>query len=39
MWAVKNNKAYVLTYEAEEQKSLNFLPVAQKMIDYLEVRK
>lgn len=39
MWAVKNNKAYVLTYEAEEQKYLKFLPGAQKMIDSLEVGK
>jgi serine/threonine protein kinase len=38
MWAVRNNKAYVLTYEAEEQKYLEFLPVAQKMIDSFEVR-
>lgn len=37
MWAVKNNKAYVLTYEAEEQKYLEFLPVAQKMIDSVEI--
>jgi serine/threonine-protein kinase len=38
MWAVRNNKAYVITYEAEEQKYLQFLPVAQKMIDSFEVR-
>jgi len=38
MWAVRNNKAYVLTYEAEEQKYLQFLPVAQKMIDSFEIK-
>jgi serine/threonine-protein kinase len=36
MWAVRNNKAYVITYEAEVEKYVNFLPVAQKMIDSFE---
>ncbi|MBW4495258.1 MAG: protein kinase [Oscillatoria princeps RMCB-10] len=38
MWAVINNKAYVITYEAEEQKYLQFLPVAQKMVDSFEIK-
>jgi serine/threonine-protein kinase len=38
MWAVRNNKAYVLTYEAEEQKYDEFWPVAQKMVDSFEIK-
>jgi hypothetical protein len=36
VWAIKDNKAYLLTFTAEAPKYSTFLPVAQKMIDSFE---
>jgi hypothetical protein len=33
VWAIKDNKAYVLTFTAEAPKYSTYLPVVQKMID------
>ena len=37
VWAIKDNKAYVLTYIAEAPKYSTYLPVVQKMIDSFEI--
>ncbi len=36
VWAIKDNKAYILTYVAEAPKYSTYLPVVQKMIDSFE---
>ena len=36
-WTLKNNKAYIITYEAETSKSAKFLKTAQQMIDSFEI--
>ena len=37
VWTMKNDKAYLITYEAEAGKYEQFLPVVEKMIKSLEV--
>jgi cytoskeletal protein RodZ len=37
VWAIKDNKAYTLTYVAEAAKYSTYLPVVQKMIDSFEL--
>jgi serine/threonine-protein kinase len=39
VWAVKDNKAYIVTYTAEESQYDAFLETAQAMINSLEIRK
>ena len=36
VWAIKDNKAYILTFTAELPKYSTYLPVVQKMIDSFE---
>jgi serine/threonine-protein kinase len=36
VWAIKDNKTYILTYIAEAPKYSTYLPVVQKMIDSFE---
>jgi serine/threonine-protein kinase len=38
VWTMKNDKAYLITYEAEAGKYDQFLPVVEKMIKSLEVQ-
>jgi len=38
VWALKYEKAYLITYEAEAGKYEQFLPVVEKMIKSLEVQ-
>ena len=38
VWTMKNDKAYLITYEAEAGKYEKFLPVVEKMIKSLEVQ-
>ncbi|MDR9894378.1 DUF1795 domain-containing protein [Aetokthonos hydrillicola Thurmond2011] len=38
VWLLKNNKAYIVTYTAQEDQYDDFLRTAQDMIDSLEVR-
>lgn len=38
VWTMKNDKAYLITYEAEAGKYEQFLPVVEKMIKSLEVQ-
>ncbi|WP_293351320.1 MULTISPECIES: serine/threonine-protein kinase [unclassified Microcoleus] len=38
VWTMKNDKAYLITYEAEAGKYKQFLPVVEKMIKSLEVQ-
>jgi serine/threonine-protein kinase len=37
VWAIKDNKAYILTYTAEAAKYSTYLPVVQKMFDSFEL--
>lgn len=37
IWTIKNNKAYVITYTAEENTYSNFLGIVQEMINSFEI--
>jgi eukaryotic-like serine/threonine-protein kinase len=39
VWTIKNNKAYIVTYTAEESQYDTFLETAQAMISSLEIRE
>lgn len=39
VWTVKDNKAYIVTYTAEESQYDTFLETAQAMMNSLEIRK
>ncbi len=38
VWTLKNNRAYIITYTAEESEYDKFLKIAQEMINSLEIR-
>ena len=39
VWTVEGNKAYIVTYTVEQDKSANFEEVMQRMIDSLRIEK